>query len=529
MKEKNPMAEEKQKHPKLTRLIKVFDWITGTILVLFIIGGIVLRAPWKLIAVLIAALLISTIIPKPARKWIWLTVVIIVIGLVIWVFLPNKTEGWKPYTFDAELAALEAQYAIPPQENAATIYNKLLEGCDPNTLDPDLESEVDNLTSLQPWSSADYPELAKWLQQHQHTIATLLHACQMEKCHFLTQIDIDMTEQLDRNSMMRDLMYLLIRAGNNDIGDGRIDEGLQKLIAALQIAKHMRQQPLLIDMLVGYASESLAISRLKRFIVMQNPEDPHLTLIEKALAKIEHNGNHDFSSCIEFEKLFMKNLIAFCYEVNLKGKTRLSRNPLASQAAQFGIQQNYWLEKLTKAATILSWFFIPGPQEMSKLVDNAFEKYSILAKPDFDCQEHLTQQDRPPLKLNFNCMIERLVYMAGESYFMVHGVYLQHQANKKASSLIIALRRYKNKNGNWPETLDDIKNLTDLENLIDPINNGPFVYKLTDENFTLYSKGKNNIDEDGRRKWSLEEKGPDDRLFWPLKSAKKDEKKSDAE
>jgi hypothetical protein len=53
------------------------------------------------------------------------------------------------------------------------------------------------------------------------------------------------------------------------------------------------------------------------------------------------------------------------------------------------------------------------------------------------------------------------------------------------------------------------------EAFIDLINNGSFVYKLTDENFTLYSQGKNGIDEGGR--WGYVralDKNQDDIMIW---------------
>jgi hypothetical protein len=97
-------------------------------------------------------------------------------------------------------------------------------------------------------------------------------------------------------------------------------------------------------------------------------------------------------------------------------------------------------------------------------------------------------------------------------------------ADKRGCQIIIALRRYKNKTGRWPESLDDVKDLASTEIFVDPINNSSFVYKLTDDNFTLYSKGKNNIDENGEY-----QDGADDRLIWPPRSRKTQEKKADAE
>jgi len=106
-------------------------------------------------------------------KWIGLTLLAILIilaliffVLIIWVFLPEDNEGWRPYTFDKEFAALEEKYAIPDSENAATIYNELLESHDANVFEPDfMDDDLDRLTLREPWSGKDHPELAKWLQR----------------------------------------------------------------------------------------------------------------------------------------------------------------------------------------------------------------------------------------------------------------------------------------------------------------------------------------------------------------------------
>jgi hypothetical protein len=91
---------------------------------------------------------------------------------------------------------------------------------------------------------------------------------------------------------------------------------------------------------------------------------------------------------------------------------------------------------------------------------------------------------------------------------------------------MVALKRYENEHGRWPESLYGIKDLVPAEILVDPINGGSFVYKLTEENFTLYSKGKNNIDEGGERS---RQSGADDWLIWPPKTRETKEEKVSAE
>jgi hypothetical protein len=92
----------------------------------------------------------------------------------------------------------------------------------------------------------------------------------------------------------------------------------------------------------------------------------------------------------------------------------------------------------------------------------------------------------------------------------LEGGYLLCLAHRRGTHLLIALRRYKNANGSWPKNLGVLRDLVQPEILVDSINGGSFVYKLKDADFVLYSKGQNNIDENGSRKGAA-----DDRLIWP--------------
>ena len=70
---------------------------------------------------------------------------------------------------------------------------------------------------------------------------------------------------------------------------------------------------------------------------------------------------------------------------------------------------------------------------------------------------------------------------------------------------------------------------------VDPINGDSFVYNRTDDNFTLYSKGQNRIDEGGEydTKFSADYRKieiiKDDVMIWPHKSkvSKQQEQKAE--
>ena len=93
-----------------------------------------------------------------------------------------------------------------------------------------------------------------------------------------------------------------------------------------------------------------------------------------------------------------------------------------------------------------------------------------------------------------------------------HLIHLRLEASRRVIRIFIALRRYKEKTGVWPETLEQIEPKLPEQMLIDPQNNGPFIYKRAGDDFVFHSKGPNGIDEGGSHSGSA-----DDWLIWPLK------------
>ena len=505
------MAEEKEEKKKPGIVRRILKWIGLGLLTVLIILGLIFQAPWKVTVLLIVFLLACTLLPKQLRKWFWLSVGVIIIALIIWVFLPEDDTDWRPYTFDDELAALEAKRAIPDEENAAIIYNQLLE----SHADEDFNMPED-FPIREPWKSQDHPEIAEWLKQHQMTIQTLMEAAKIEKCRFPIAADsISLGQSMERLGLMRKWAYLLISVASSDIAEGRTKQALEKHNALLQIAGHAYQQVTLVEMMVGLAVEALALRQFDRFIVTGAATEEHLSAIEEALEEIKHDWSYDLPRILEGEKLIMKNFLGMFYEVNSKGKIRLIHDPTGLMRASFPEEMpplTYWQRKLFKIATIWCWFFLPStPQKAGKIIDESYEKYYAMAEPDFDWQKG-PRKFSPKFRLNFRYTTEFAAGLLEESYHRVHDIYLRLLTDKRGSRIIVALRRYKNKNGFWPVNLDDVKSMAPVEIFVDPTNGGDFVYEITEENFRLYSKGKNGIDEDGERD---EIAGADDWLIWP--------------
>lgn len=527
------IVESKAKKPGLLRRILWWFWVI--LLTALLVLGFVFAAPWKVITLIAIFLAAATILPRIYRKWFWLTVGIVVLATVVWIFLPDDNKDWRPYQFDKELAQLQARYAVPDSENTAILYSQILANWKQKEInEPNLPKRWFDLVKYGPWSSNDQPEIAKYIKYYQDTTEQLIKASKLERCFFPITADLFiMGEQLERTTAMRQWARLLVAAGNNDIAEGNTDEAIEKYLVAVRMGQNASQQPSAMDFLVGIACEALAMGGINNFVVCGDANEFYLYKLEQAVSGIKHDWNSDLTGFIDSEKLFFKNLWgAMCYQVNVQGKIRFSHDPsktireqskkvLGDEIADGNdIFSGYWCKKLMKAHTIPYWFYMPeNPEKLSEIIDASFEKHYAMTKPDFDWSK---ESEMPPgfhCKINIQQLVEIMAKINKGIYPALHNNYLRIAAQQRGTLLIIAMRRYKNANGHWPEILDDVKTLVSAETFIDPMNNGPFIYKQTADGFTLYGKGKNGIDEDGKYENNWPDKsGADDLRIWPYKS-----------
>ncbi|UCG48001.1 MAG: hypothetical protein JSU94_21285, partial [Phycisphaerales bacterium] len=154
----------------------------------------------------------------------------------------------------ARLAAIEAAQAVPDEQNAGLIYDRLMTEYGQPSLPQGIANNPTDRTKTEPWLSKDNPQLAAWIKQQQGLIDGLLQAADMNECRFpIAGYPKQFPTRMDRLRAMRDWARLLVRAANNDIAEGRIESGLAKYLALLKLARHLRQQPVVIDNLVGNA------------------------------------------------------------------------------------------------------------------------------------------------------------------------------------------------------------------------------------------------------------------------------------
>ena len=207
-----------------------------------------------------------------------------------------------------KLAAMDDERAIPDEHNAAPIYDQLFQAHSTASLSASfLDTEADRLTRNEPWRSEDYPELAEWLKDHQNTLSGLLEASKRQKCWFPISNELArFASRVDRLRVVKQWAFLLARAANNDMGEGRTDAALEKHRCLFQLANHLHQQPVMLDYLVGTAVEAVALNATAVFAVEGSATEQRLDTIESTLSPTTDNFSQDYATMMKVERLLQR-------------------------------------------------------------------------------------------------------------------------------------------------------------------------------------------------------------------------------
>ncbi len=487
------MAEESQKKKKPGLLKRICKWIGLGLLTLLLIAAIIFQASWKSITLLVIILAGCTVLPKAVRKWFWLITGVVVIALIIWTLLPEDDEGWRTYTFDEEMATLEAEYAIPDEENAAFAYDEIFETVEIDSNQPEFFIKSKPSSKDEPWLSKDHPETAEWLKGRQKTIDTLIEVSGMEKCRFPIPVGpASLTRYMKRLPKMRRITLLLVSAANNDIAEDRIDTALEKYLCIIQMANHLYQQPVMISFLVGFSIEHMALERLNRFVIEGQTSGKQLRLIANSVKGPKNNWGPDWQKILDFEKLYAKNMLcSMVYEVDSEGKTRLTRRSFASTIGQSPQQLpagTYSRRKCAKLGVIFVWLYVPSaPEKIGEIVDASYAKYYAMTEPGFDWDKEPVEF-RPRWKVNYLSGVKLIANLPEQAYYRVHEIYLRNLELRRGSRLLTSIKQYNIEHGSWPRSLDAIKSGAPAEAFIDPVSGGQFEYENHGERFSLYGE-----------------------------------------
>ena len=483
-------AKQNENIKKSKIIVSLLKYTGKGLLAILLILSIIFQLPWKVITLLAIFLAAGTILPGRFRKWFWLTAGSAALILTIWILLPEDNMGWRPYTFDKEIASYKAKYEIPDQENALAIYSLLISKKENLFFDfPDLSQ--DDYTINHFWTTKEYPELADWLSNREDIIKVLFEGAKKDKCQFPIDFQIEWPQiTQDLLHVFRYSIEIAIRSANNDIAENHFEQAIEKYLCISKIARQISAQQNIFDYLYGTSLEYRALKQINMFVIEKEPAKEQLQLLLQTIDNVQNNWETDFKKMLEFDSLLLKSNFARTYEVNGKGRTRISRNPEVPIIEIYGhsIITGRFIPDIHphKFNSVIAWFYLPfTPKKAADIFESNFSQCYQMAKPDFDWDF-----EKPYMDLHFVFNYSKLIkdfvtYRKNEYYPFIHERYLRSLTFCRGTHVSIALRQYKNENGKWPDRLEEIKSLAPAEAFIDPATGKQLPYENEGEQFSL--------------------------------------------
>jgi len=518
-----PDDSQTTEHTRLKTFLKWFFFLFrcffACLFTALLIAGLLYAMPGKILFIIAFTLITLTLFPKRIRKLVWLSYSVILLTALLWVFLPEDDTGFVPYTFDDELTALESKRTIVDAPNAADTYNEVFDSRDKDTFDfIFLRHDKDFQTLSAPWLSAEYPRLDRWFQDNNMAIDKLIEASTIQYCRFPlpatpSQVDI----QLERISLFKRWAIVLIRAANNDLAHDRLNDAMHKQLAVMRMADHLYQQKTLLDMSAGLTLELMAADNINRLVIDYPINNKHLARIAETKTVFKNDIQSDWPHILESEKLLIKNIVGLLYHTDKNSRVRLTRNLAGAVGKYFGVVRRYRYPttRIAKAMVLAQWLIVPSnPKKAGRIIDRSFEKYNRLIIKKYQSQNEDKSVEHPRPKLNFRRAIDIAAHQRTSFYHPLYNQSRRRISSAKSGRIIIALKKFKNQNGSFPQTLDNLAGLLAHDDLIDPVSDDAFVYRPLGDSFILYSKGKNKIDDDGI---SYSKENKDDHLIFPPK------------
>jgi hypothetical protein len=321
----------------------------------------------------------------------------------------------------------------------------------------------------------------------------------------------------------RKLAWRLVWRAQLSAEQGHFEDAFKDLTACYHFGQQIRQgNKVLIEQLVGIAIEALSVQGIRSILDAQKIDSAVLEALQQDMEKAIANEN--FTVNFIAEKLFMYDEIQRCFTDGTFGShLYIPRiNSLGSEE-----ESDYFWPKVFIAPfvypkkTFHILFTHPGKKETRQMADRLYSYYDNIAHKT-PAQVHLEGVD---IDTEFKKITKGnlLLEIMAPALVRVIEVSYRNKIGIQAMVAIIALQRYKDDKGQYPDSIEELQTTGYLKQLpIDPWSDKPLVYRKTDTGFTLYSVGLNFTDDGGTlakdeegkiQMWSEKE---GDAVFWPV-------------
>ena len=320
----------------------------------------------------------------------------------------------------------------------------------------------------------------------------------------------------------RKLAYSLCWRAQLRAEQGRYEDAFGDIKSCYRFGQHIRGDKTLVEQLVGIAIEAMAIQTLRDILSEREINSVVLAALQRDLEQII--SSEDFIVSFKAEKLFMYDEIQRWFTQDRFGGGHISlealkRYQIVKEMSSVSLDFSLFEELWSKSLHIL--FTHPNKQQTREMADRCYAFLGKIAHktPAQIRAEGIDIEKQAMEIIKGNILLEILTPAISRISELSH----RNRADVEAVLTIIAILRYEQDSGGYPQNLQELIADAYLKQLpIDPYSNEPLVYRRTDEGFTLYSLGPNFTDDGGE--YGKDRKGKPrlwysldaDAVFWPV-------------
>jgi len=371
-------------------------------------------------------------------------------------------------------------------------------------------------------------EIKKWVQQNESAWREFVKASQKPYCYRRVEYSNRNEDKwlinilLPELRTLRNLSRLGIWRSRLAVEQGGIKEGLEDCLAVIRTGRFWQGHKLfIVEQLVGMAYSNLGHNEILRILEDEDIYTDDLRWLQGQLSQIYADGYPLMD--IEGEKLMFLDIVQHTFTVGGPGGGHLIPEQLVYIMKMLdGFQR---IDGVVPEKILLFTgraMYHAGRDKTIAKANEIYDKLSAMSNMT-PYQRHINEVKSEDIILS----VRKWRYFLVSVFIPALDRASEHafcaKALHEATLAVTAIKRWQLENGVYPDSLEQLVSAGYLKKLpMDPFSDGVLVYKKMDDNLTLYSVGRNFVDDDaevaksrGRiARWGTDEKG--DAVFWPV-------------
>jgi len=425
-------------------------------------------------------------------KWLFVSLVICVL-LIAAVFLLVPSNKKPKVDYLAEYNRITKPADFDPNDNAAPYFDKAFE------LMSDEPDDLQKLQRLWPGDMNDeqLQTTKLWVESNKQTLDCLNQG--ISKKYYWKPLKVDNNEPLmmiDLNdlSRLKQAVYLLCLDAKLKAHDGQIEPAMRGLADVYKMGTYLSGPRSLIEQLVGIGISALSVNSAFQILDHTNPSPALLEDFQNRITLL--SSDQPFLTNFSAERLIFFDVL----DRILNG---------------YGQKYGLFVKKLFLST--VGRAFAEREKRRAVLVFEYIDNAKL--KTPWQLHKEGNDVNRITEKMTKRTLYLRILI---PSFDGVLKISYRVQVQTEGLITTIAILRYKADRGSYPQDLQMLLTVGYLSKLpIDPFSSSPLVYKITGDNFILYSFAQDFDDDGGKHDFKWAGEGDGDFVFWPVQYPEK--------